>query len=95
MDLIFQELRMAPTNIYLKGFVMHNNCSICDSTGVSVCLVNDHQIDVCKKCGGIYVPDFNMIVQMQMPLQVDNDLYAVSLAMSTLYKHIHQMGMSV
>lgn len=74
---------------------MHNRCSICDAEGVSVCLVNDHQIDVCKICGGVYVPDFNMIVQMQMPLQVNNDLYAVSLGIASLYKHVLEMGMTL
>ncbi len=65
---------------------MHNQCSVCGASGVSLCMIDDQTLNICKECGGIFWQDRNMIIQMPMPLKQDNNIVAVATAMSTLYK---------
>lgn len=51
-------------------------------------MVDQLNISVCKECGGIFISDWNMILQLPMPLEVDNNMYVVAKAMAFLYKEL-------
>lgn len=67
---------------------MYNICTVCNSQGISQCHIEDKTIDICKECGAVFVHELNLIVQMQMPLQYDNNLYAVSFGIASLYREL-------
>lgn len=64
------------------------SCIVCNTESISLLMIDQLNINVCKNCGGIFISDWNMILQLPMPLEVDNNMYAVAKAMAFLYKEL-------
>lgn len=72
-----------------KGLGMNSNmCVVCGSAGASLLMIDDNTITVCKECGAIYMQNLNMIIQMEMPLKQDTNIYAVLQAMIDVKTHL-------
>jgi hypothetical protein len=67
---------------------MHDICSVCESNGISFCLINDITVEICKACGSVFIVNINAVIKLAIPLAIDDNWYAASLGIAKVYEAI-------